>query len=94
VDIGVNVINPVQPDCMNAAAVKQEFGDKLAMWGTVGSSRQWDWGTPDQIQAEVQSRIQKLWPEGLLLAPAYDIDYAPFENIVSFLEAVEAFGRI
>ena len=44
VDIGVNVINPVQPDCMDAAAIKKEFGDKPAMWGTVGTSRLWDWG--------------------------------------------------
>jgi uroporphyrinogen decarboxylase len=94
VDIGVNVINPVQPDCMDAAAVKREFGDKLSMWGTVGSSRLWDWGTPDQIRAEVQCRIQELGPEGLLLAPAYDIDYTPFDNIVAFMEAVEEFGRI
>jgi uroporphyrinogen decarboxylase len=94
VDIGVNVINPVQPDCMDAAAIKREFGDKLAMWGTVGSSRLWDWGTPDQIRAEVRHRIETLGPEGLLLAPAYDIDYTPFENIVAFVEAVEDYGRI
>ena len=93
-DIGVNAINPKQPDCMDAAAIKREFGDKLAMWGTVGSSRLWDWGTPDQIRAEVQRRFQELGPAGLLLAPAYDIDYAPFENIVAFVEAVEEFGRI
>ncbi len=91
-DIGVNVINPVQPDCMDAAAIKRHFGDKLAMWGTVGSSRLWDWGTPDQFRAEVQRRIQKLGPGGLLLAPAYDIDYAPFDNIAAFVEAVEEFG--
>jgi hypothetical protein len=64
------------------------------MWGTVGSSRLWDWGTPDQIQAEVKQRIKALGPEGLLLTPAYDIDYAPFDNIVAFVETVEAFGRI
>jgi uroporphyrinogen decarboxylase len=78
---------------MDAAAIKREFGDKLAMWGTVGSSRQWDWGTPDQIRAEVQRRIQELGPEGLLLAPAYDIDFAPFDNIVAFVEAVEEYGQ-
>jgi uroporphyrinogen decarboxylase len=94
IDISVNVISPVQPGCMDAAAIKREFGDKLAMWGTVGSSRQWDWGTPDQIRAQVQRRIQELRPEGLLLAPAYDIDYAPFDNIVAFAEAVEEYGQI
>jgi hypothetical protein len=30
----------------------------------------------------------------LLPAPAYDIDYVPFENIVAFVDAVEEFGRI
>jgi uroporphyrinogen decarboxylase len=92
VDIGVNVINPVQPDCMDAIAIKRDFGDALAMWGTVGRALLWDQGTPEQIRHEVRRCIENLGPEGLLLAPAYDIDYAPFENIVAFVEAVNEFG--
>lgn len=94
VDIGVNVINPIQPDCMDAAAIKREFGDRLAMWGAVGSARLWDWGTADQIRSEVRRCIETLGPQGLLLAPAYDIDFTPFENIVAFIEAVQEFGRV
>lgn len=94
VDIGVNVINPVQPDCMDGAAIKREFGDRLAVWGAVGSALLWDRGTPDQIRSEVRRCVETLGPEGLLLAPAYDIDFAPFENIVAFVEAVEEFGRV
>ncbi len=93
-DIGVNVINPVQPDCMDAAAIKHRFGDRLALWGTVGTARLWDEGTPDQIRSEVARCVHTLGPEGLLLTPAYDIDFAPFENIVAFIEAVEAYGQI
>jgi uroporphyrinogen decarboxylase len=93
-DIGVNVINPVQPDCMDGTAIKRQFGDRLALWGTVGTARLWDEGTPDQIRAEVARCIGALGPEGLLLTPAYDIDFAPFENIVAFIEAVEVYGRI
>jgi hypothetical protein len=33
-------------------------------------------------------------PGGLLLAPAYDIDFAPFENIVAFVEAVDECGQL
>ena len=94
VDIGVNVINPVQPDCMDAAAIKRQFGSRVAIWGAVGSALLWDRGTPDQIRSEVRRCIDALGPQGLLLAPAYDIDYAPFDNIVAFVEAVEAFGSI
>jgi uroporphyrinogen decarboxylase len=93
VDIGINVINPIQPDCMDAAAIKSEFGDRLALWGAVGSAHLWDRGTPAQIRAEVRRCIESLGPQGLLLAPAYDIDFAPFENIVAFIEAVNEYGK-
>jgi hypothetical protein len=78
---------------MDAAAIKGEFGDRLAMWGTAGTAIMWDWGTPEQVRAEVLRCIETLGPEGLLLAPAYDIDYAPFENIVAFIDAVDESGH-
>ena len=89
VEIGVNVINPVQPDCMDALAIKRAFGDRLALWGTVGTAALWDRGTPDDIRAEVRLRSETLGPAGLLLCPAYDIDFAPRENILAFAEAVQ-----
>ncbi|MGQ9585209.1 MAG: uroporphyrinogen decarboxylase family protein [Anaerolineae bacterium] len=93
VEIGVNVINPLQPDCMDALALKREFGDRLAFWGTVGTATLWGHGTPDQIRAEVRRRIETLGREGLLVAPAYDVDFAPWENVVAFCEAADEFGR-
>ena len=94
VKIGVNVINPVQPDCMDAIAIKREFGDRLALWGTVGSANTWDFGSPDQIRAEVRHRIEMLGPAGLVLAPAYDIDFTPLDNVTAFVEAVREFGTM
>lgn len=89
VEIGVDVINPVQPDCMDAAALKRTFGGRLALWGTVGTAALWDWGKPDDIRAEVRHRARTLGPEGLLLCPAYDIDFAPPANLLAFAEAVD-----
>jgi uroporphyrinogen decarboxylase len=93
-EIGVNVINPVQPDCMDARAIKAGFGDRLALWGTVGAASDWDFGSPDRIRAEVRQRIEQLGPAGLLLAPAYDIDFTPWENIRAFTEAAREYGRV
>lgn len=94
IDAGVNVINPVQPDCMDAAAIKRAFGDRLALWGTVGTANLWVRGTPDQIRREVKHRVETLGPEGLLLSPAYDLDYVPFANIAAFCEAADEYGRL
>ncbi|MHB8869146.1 MAG: uroporphyrinogen decarboxylase family protein [Thermoleophilia bacterium] len=87
VEVGVDVVNPLAPDCMDSAAVRREFGGRLAFWGTVGTAVLWDQGTPDQVRAEVRLRKDALGPSGLLLSPAYDIDYAPRENVLAFVEA-------
>ncbi|MEZ4767117.1 MAG: uroporphyrinogen decarboxylase family protein [Caldilineales bacterium] len=88
VEIGVNVVNPIQPDCMDAAAIRAEFGSRLALWGTVGTANTWDHGTPDDIRREVQQRLESLGQGGLLLAPAYDVDFTPLENLRAFVDAV------
>jgi uroporphyrinogen decarboxylase len=90
VEIGVQVINPLQPDCMDAAALREAYGDTVAFWGTVGTARLWDEGTPDQVRGEVESRIATLGGASLLLSPAYDIDFAPRANVAAFVEAVRA----
>lgn len=92
IEIGFNTINPIQPDCMDALAIKRQYGDRLALWGTVGSAALWDHGTPADIRAEVKTRIETLGPAGLLLCPAYDLDFAPFANVVAFVEAAREFG--
>ncbi len=93
IEIGVHAINPLQPDCMDAAAIKRDYGDRLAMWGTVGTASQWDNGTPDEIRGEVRERIATLGVGGgLLLCPAYDLVFAPLENITAFAEAAKGQG--
>ena len=92
VEIGVNVVNPVAPDCMDASAIRRTFGRRLAMWGTVGTAWMWDRGSPSQVREEVRRRIESLGGAGLLLSPAYDLDYAPRENVAAFVQAVRDFG--
>jgi uroporphyrinogen decarboxylase len=93
-EIGVNAINPLQPDHMDAARIRQRFGPQLALWGTVGHHTTFSFATPDAIRQEVKHRIKTLGRAGLILCPAYDIDEPdiPWENVAAFLEAVEVYG--
>jgi uroporphyrinogen decarboxylase len=92
VELGVNVVNPVAPDCMDATAIRHRFGDRLALWGTVGTAVSWDLGTPAQLREEVRVRVETLGSSGLLLSPAYDLDFAPRQNVAEFVDAVREFG--
>ena len=92
VELGIDGINPLQPEHMDAARIRRRFGPRLAFWGTVGRQTTFAFATPDEIRREVRERIETLGPAGLVLAPAYDIDEpdVPWPNVAAFLEAGRA----
>ena len=92
IEIGVEILNPVQPECMNAATIKQQYGDRLSFWGTVSVQRTMPLGTPDDVRAEVRARVREVGRGGgLILAPAHVLGpETPWENIVAFFEAADS----
>ena len=92
VEIGVGILNPVQPDCMDPNAVRARFGSRLTLWGTVGSAMLMPFGTPQMVYQEVRRRIEQLGGAGgLILSPAYDLEAnVPLANIEAFFSACKA----
>jgi uroporphyrinogen decarboxylase len=90
IEIGVNAVNPVQPDVMDPAKLKEKYGSKLAFWGTVGTASDWLYGSPSEIEAEARERIQTVGREGgLVIAPAYDLEpKVKWENVLALMKAV------
>ncbi len=54
IEIGLDVLNPVQPACMNPAKLKRDYGDKLCFWGTIDEQFTLPFGTADQVRAQVR----------------------------------------
>ena len=94
VEIGVNAINPLQPEYMDAVRIRRRYGPRLAFWGTLGRQGTFSFAHPEEIRLEVRTRIETLGRAGLVLCPAYDIDEpdVPWANVTAFLEASEPFG--
>jgi uroporphyrinogen decarboxylase len=95
IEIGVNGINPLQADHMDAEAIRRRFGPTLALWGTVGSQTTFSFASPEAIRREVKHRIATLGRAGLILSPAYDLGEPdiPWANVAAFLEAVYEEGE-
>jgi len=53
IEIGVNAINPIQPEHMDGAHIRRRFGRRVALWGTVGHQSTFARATPDDIRREV-----------------------------------------
>jgi uroporphyrinogen decarboxylase len=94
IEIGIDILNPVQPECLDPARIKQEYGNQLAFWGTVGTQTTMPFGTPQHIRQIVKERIETVGRGGgFLIAPTHLIEpEVPWENIMTFVEAVHEFG--
>ncbi len=93
IEIGVQVLNPVQPECMDPFALKAQYGDRLAFWGTLGTQSTLPFGTPDDVRRDIERRIEIVGKGGgLLLAPTHMVEpEVPWENILAFVETVKTY---
>ncbi|MGE5220999.1 MAG: uroporphyrinogen decarboxylase family protein [Omnitrophica WOR_2 bacterium] len=96
IEVGLQVFNPAQPNVPghDPEDLKTKFGDKLSFWGAIDQQQLLPFGTPEQIQADVQSKIDVLGRGGgYMVAPAHIIQSdTPVENVESFIRAVKEFG--
>jgi uroporphyrinogen decarboxylase len=92
IEIGVDVLNPVQPECIDPFALKHEYGDRLAFWGTLGTQTTFPFGSPDDVRRDVRERIAVVGHGGgLMLAPTHMVEpEVPWENIVAFVDEVKS----
>ena len=95
VEIGLDILNPVQPKSMDPGKVKRDFGDRLTLWGTVDIQEVLPFGTVADVVREVKLRVCTAGKGGgLILAPAHNIQSeVPIENILAFYDAARQYGR-
>ncbi|NPV54477.1 MAG: hypothetical protein HPY71_13340 [Firmicutes bacterium] len=92
IEIGVDVLNPVQPESMDPVKLKELYGERLAFWGTIGTQSVLPFGTPEDVKRQVKYMIETVGRGGgLVLAPTHVIEpEVPWENIMAFIEAVNS----
>ena len=93
-DIGVTAINPVQPECMDPAEVKDRWGDRLTVWGAAGSQGTLAFGSEDDVRAEVAERMATVAPGGGYVAGFINVVWSPTArmNVLRYLLAIQEMG--
>ncbi len=89
IEIGVDVLNPLQPESMDPAALKKEYGDRLAFFGAIDVQQTLPFGTPESVAAEYAERKATLGAGGgWLCAPTHHIQAdTPLENYLALVRA-------
>jgi len=94
VEMGLDVLNPVQPEAMDIARLKRDFGDRLTFWGALSTQQTLPFGTPDRVRSEAR-RVRDLMSRGggYIFSPAQSVQGdVPIENIVALVEVARESG--
>jgi len=87
VEIGVDILNPIEPGALDEAKLKENYGDRLCFWGGIDTKEVLPNGKPGDVEEEVRSRIEKLGPAGYVVTSVHDIQAdTPAKNVITMFE--------
>ena len=91
-DMGVDILNPVQPECMDLAFLKREYGDSLTFWGGISTQQVLPNGTSAEVRRETE-RVVKLMIEngGYITCSSQEIQTdVPYENLCALIDTARS----
>ena len=91
IEIGLDVLNPIQPACMDPAEIKRKFGDHLCFWGSIDEQHTLPFGTPQDVADEVCTRLRTIGENGgLILGPTHHVQLdTPMENFWAMVNTIK-----
>lgn len=90
IEIGIDVLNPIQPLAMDPAKLKKEYGSKLCFWGSLDIQQTLPYGTPQDVSDEVLLRLRTIGENGgLLIGPTHNLQLdTPLENFWAMIHTI------
>ena len=89
IEAGVDVLDPVQPECMDFAELHDRYGDRLSFHGTIGTQSVMPFGTPEEVRVKVFENLDIAGKSGgLLVCPTHLLEpEVPVENVIAYIDA-------
>lgn len=91
IDMGLDIFNTFQPEVMDVAHIKREYGRHLTFYGGISTQQVLPRVRPEELKRIIRQMIATIGKDGgYIVAPTHAIPRdVPPENIVAFIEAVQ-----
>lgn len=91
IEIGIDVLNPVQPMAMDPEKLKASYADCLCFWGSIDIQHTMPFGSPEDVKQEVITRLKTIGRGGgLVIGPTHNLQLdTPLENFWALVETVQ-----
>jgi len=90
IEIGVNILNPFQPEAMDVFEMKKLYGKKITFNGGIGTQVNLPYGTPEEVRQEIRTCARVLSKDGgYVMETTKPLrPEVPTENAVAALETI------
>ncbi|MHB1375871.1 MAG: uroporphyrinogen decarboxylase family protein [Candidatus Humimicrobiaceae bacterium] len=86
IEVGVDILNPVQPKSMNPKEIKDKFGGHLCFMGTIDEQEVLPFGNIEDLRNEIDTRLETVgFNGGLIIGPTHNIQIDTSMEKVEFL---------
>ena len=95
IDMGVDILICLQPECMDLVEIKNRYGDKLTLSDTISVQYTLPYGTPEEVKNAAIERIKTCAKGGgLIIGPSHVVPpETPVENIITLYDTVKKYGK-
>ena len=91
IDMGLDLMNPFQPEAMDVHALLPRYRGRLAFHGGLSTQQLLPRGTPDEVRAETRQLLEQGGGGGYIFAPGHGIDIdVPLNNTLAMIEVLHA----
>lgn len=90
IEIGIDILNPIQPLAMDPVKLKNDYGVRLCFWGSMDIQQTLPFGKPDEVKNEVMLRIKTIGQDGgLIIGPTHNLQLdTPLENFWAMVNTI------
>ena len=89
IEVGVDILNPIQPECMDFKDIFDKYKRQISFNGTIGTQKLMPFGTPEEVKKEVKRNLDIAGEKGgLFCCPTHLLEpEVPWENIEAYVNA-------
>jgi uroporphyrinogen decarboxylase len=93
VELGVDCLNPVQPECMDISLLKNKYGAKISYYGGISTQDTLPFGSADEVRAETRNVIELMSVNGgYITAPSQEIQTdVSYENLCALIDTAREY---
>lgn len=96
IEAGVDILNPLQPECLDIEDIYRRHGARLTFDGTIGTQTTMPFGSPADVRDRVREVITAYGRNGgLIISPTHVLEPdVPLENIDAMADACREYGAV